>query len=538
MAMLSRIVRAGIRWWWLAVPVFLTGAATYPITRNYFFGDDLLNIYDMVNEPAPAFLLIPFGGHLCIVRNAVYLLLFELFGPAPYGYHLSAVLTHVANTALLCVLIRALTDSARLACFGGALWGTAPLAEGTIGWFAASSHALSTTALLLLLLGIVRVARRGAVSAGELWATAALVFIAAASFGVGIAWAVVLPVVVYLLVPSGPARRRLQWMLIAMIGVVVLAFRAAPRIAVAFYGVSVVWEPSPDALLTRPFALVDLTVNMALYGLQQLVFGPFARLATDFWVVGLVAAPVLLGVAVAGWHAPSTVRRAMLACALLVLSTYGIIALGRVPFYNINRMLLIRSQHYHYSGSLGFTVLICLALSRIPTVRIGEPAKAMALAAWIVGLAGALLYARAPFNHFDRERGWTNDTLRRIAEQVDRAPPGEDVYIHNQRFVGVGPFVFAVPTTFPGWAALFAIYHPTNVVDGHRVFFVEPNDRVRAAGQHGLRSAELLVAPESVPTDHAEPAPTTSPAPASVDAGACRDTACCLHGTQSPLGRT
>jgi hypothetical protein len=520
MAMQSRIVRAGIRWWWLAVPVVLTGAATYPITRNYFFGDDLLNIYDMVNEPVPAFLLIPFGGHLCIVRNAVYLLLFELCGAAPYGYHLSAVLTHVVNTALLCLLIRALTDSERLACFGGVLWGTAPLAEGTIGWFAASSHALSTTALLLLLLGIARVAKRGAVSTAELCAAGVLVFIAAASFGVGIAWAIVLPAVVYLLVPSGRARRRVQWTLVVTIGAVVVAFRAIPRLAV-LYGIPVAWEPSPVVLLTKWFGVLDLTASMTVFGVQQLVLGPFALSAPDLWVVG-IAAPVLLGIAIAAWSAPSAVRRAMLACALLVVSTYGIIAVGRVPFYSMSRALLIRSQHYHYSGSLMLTVLICLALSRISTERIGEPAKALALTAWIVGLGGAMLYARPPFDHFDTERTWTDETLRQIAEQVDRAAPGEDVYIPNRIFGGVGPFVIATPTNFPGWAALFAIYYPTNVIDGHRVFFVEPNERVRAAAQHGLRSAELVVAPGSVPSDHGQPAPISSPAlPSAVDVGNC-----------------
>jgi hypothetical protein len=520
--MQSGIIRAGIRWWWLAVPVVLTGAATYPITRNYFFGDDLLNIYDMANERVPEFLLIPFGGHLCIVRNAVYLLLFELFGAAPYGYHLSAVLTHVVNTALLCTLIRALTDSARLACFGGVLWGTAPVAEGTIGWFAASSHALSATALLLLLLGIVRVARRGAVSTAELWAAAALVFIAAASFGVGIAWALVLPAVVYLLVPPGPARRRVEWTLLGMVIVVVAAYRAMPHLAVALYDINVGWEPSPVLLLARWFDVADLTVNMTLYGVQQLLLGPFAHYAPDVWVVILVAVPVLLGVVVAGWNAPPSMRRAMLVSALLVLSTYGIIAAGRVPFYEMGRAMIIRSEHYHYSGTLVLTLLICLALSSIPARRIGEPAKGLVLAAWIVGLSGALVYARAPFEHFDQARSWTDETLRRIAEQVDRAPPGEDVYIPNRVFGGVGPFVIAVPTNFPGWAALFAIYHPTNVVDGHRVFFIEPDARVRAAAQRGLRTAVLVVAPESVPTEHGQPAPVTSPASASdVAVGDC-----------------
>jgi hypothetical protein len=50
------------------------------------------------------------------------------------------------------------------------------------------------------------------------------------------------------------------------------------------------------------------------------------------------------------------------------------------------------------------------------------------------------------------------------------------------------------PELFPGWAGLFAIHFRTNVVDGHRVFFIKPNARVIAATKTGRRTAGLLVA--------------------------------------------
>jgi hypothetical protein len=41
------------------------------------------------------------GGHLYVVRNAIFYLLFQAFGPAPPGYFWTVLLTHLLNAALL-----------------------------------------------------------------------------------------------------------------------------------------------------------------------------------------------------------------------------------------------------------------------------------------------------------------------------------------------------------------------------------------------------------------------------------------------------
>jgi len=62
--------------------------------------------------------------------------------------------------------------------------------------------------------------------------------------------------------------------------------------------------------------------------------------------------------------------------------------------------------------------------------------------------------------------------------------------VPNRVFPPVGMHVF-----FPGWAALFTIYYPRDVVDGRRVFFIEPNSMALEFARKGWRSRTLLVPP-------------------------------------------
>jgi hypothetical protein len=46
---------------------------------------------------------------------------------------------------------------------------------------------------------------------------------------------------------------------------------------------------------------------------------------------------------------------------------------------------------------------------------------------------------------------------------------------------------------FPGWAAAFTVFFPSNVVEGRRVFFVEADADVRNAAKDGKRTSTLIV---------------------------------------------
>src|SRR5207237_9264428 len=108
------------------------------------------------------------------------------FGTDVVWWFAVVLVTHLLNVTLLYAALHRLTGSWRLASFGAALWGTAPMQEGALGWYAVYGHVLAGTCVLLVL---VRLAARwrderplpGSEVAG--WCVALVV--ASASFRVG-----------------------------------------------------------------------------------------------------------------------------------------------------------------------------------------------------------------------------------------------------------------------------------------------------------------------------------------------------------------
>ena len=124
-----------------------------PILRAYFVADDFDYLYRFANYgPALTVLAAPQGGHLCLARNAFFFLTFRLFGMHAAWYFATVLVTHVANVLLLYTLVRRLTDSALLACFGAVLFAVNPANIGTLGWYSASCHAMAATFVLAALL--------------------------------------------------------------------------------------------------------------------------------------------------------------------------------------------------------------------------------------------------------------------------------------------------------------------------------------------------------------------------------------------------
>ena len=63
----------------------------------------------------------------------------------------------------------------------------------------------------------------------------------------------------------------------------------------------------------------------------------------------------------------------------------------------------------------------------------------------------------------------------------------------------MGPLLAVQPAVFPGWAGVFAIYFPDDVVDGRRVVFEVADPKVVAATRGGRRAASLIVPPRTSP---------------------------------------
>jgi hypothetical protein len=115
------------------LPIALATVVFFPITRNYFYQDDFVHLYRLVNHGPLENLLVPHAGHISVARNAVFWLFFTLFATATPYYFAVVLLTHLLNVYLLFAVIRAQTGSAAVACFGAALWGTCRMNEGALG---------------------------------------------------------------------------------------------------------------------------------------------------------------------------------------------------------------------------------------------------------------------------------------------------------------------------------------------------------------------------------------------------------------------
>ncbi len=491
----------------LALALLAVGLAAlvyYPITANYFVADDFLNLYHIVNDDLIEYLVRPHGGHLLVTRNALFYLSFHLFGLAP-GYFLWMVLlTHLLNVALLFQIIRRLTGSVPLACFGAALWGSAPVHEGTLGWYSVYGHVLVGTALFTVLLALSRVGQGRPAARGAPFVWALLLLAATTSFGVGIGVTLVLPVAAWLLLPSAaPGRWRLLIWLLGVAALVPPIYFGLQWLHVNIYDGNTTALPLMMEGLQYVSLIAGLMIHLVGFGITCLMSGMFYRANLYPGPIGhgLIALYAAI-LAVAMVRGPWPARRQIFACLLLALSCYGIIASGRGWFLNEGaRVGLIRSERFQYVGMGMLSLALCIALARLAEWRRlrMRPAVATALVlAWLAATAVGYLRLRPPIRHFPAARRETAMVVAALRARLAAAPPGADVYIDNQPFRAVGPLLSS-PTLFPGWAGVFAIVYPDNVVDGRRVYFVVPDATMLPVARRGRRATTLLLGPDERP---------------------------------------
>jgi hypothetical protein len=490
---------------WLP-PVLLSAWCFYPITANYFFGDDLYNLYEIVNRGVVEYLVKPYGGHLLAARNLVYYVCFRLFGTNPEPYFWVVLLTHLFNV-LLVFRILSLLAGPRLGCVGATLWGTAPVDEGALGWFSVYGQVLATAFILWVLYRLAQVAAGATFGPTAPLRWAALLFLASLSFGTGIGAALAFPFVALVLLPPSSGRR---WVLLALF---LIAF-SIPVLYVASHWLAELYKAPSTGELGGPLGVRllwhfgwRLTSMLASYGVTSLLLGPFwyplPYPNPSFDVVPAVAVVALLAALALGTAAH---RRRLLAMLGLAVASYGIIAAGRAPFFLLFGNNIVTSARYHYFA----TVPLCIALFVTIAVfarwrplprRWQTPALAAALAVIVAPHA----LGTPPIDHHDRERTAAAKAVASIQQQIDAAPPGADVYINNQRFDGVGPMMIQRPDLFPGLAAIFAIYFPEIVVDGKRVLFVIWNPDTLAAAERGRKTGWFVIHPSRRPAGDQPP---------------------------------
>ncbi|HJQ84541.1 MAG TPA: hypothetical protein VKA21_10720 [Candidatus Binatia bacterium] len=484
---------------WLLPPLVVTALVYWPILGNYFHADDFVNLFHIEVLPVGQYLTEEHGGHMLVVRNLVFLLARRLFGSDPRPYFGMVLVTHLVNVGLLFAVVRRLTGRAGLAAAVAALWGTAPVNERTLGWYAVYGQVLAATLLLLVLADLARVVRdRGTVSGPRAVGWSALLVAASACFGVGIGAAAAFPVAAFLLLPRGQRSRAATAVLLALPFAVVALYAIWNLVRVRAYDAS----PNTVLLLVGMLrywqGIAAMLGHLVAAGMAELVLGGLTGASrypggVAYGVVAGIAVTAAVAAVRSGVHA-----RRMAACLLLALGMYALIAAGRASLYAMRSKGPAAAGvvgRYHYAAVVPLAVLVALALDGI---GVGLGRSRLVVPAVAIGLAAAALQrARTPivFDHHDYARRETERALDSIRTEARAAPAGSDAWIRNREFAAVRYFFGG---TFLGWASVSVIFFPDDVVEGRRVHFVEPNAKVLDAF-HPERYPRLtgLIAPSA-----------------------------------------
>ncbi len=487
----------------VVLPLGVAALVYLPILRNYFVGGDFLNFYDLLNRGLGEFLLTPHGGHVLVTRNFIWWLLHQCAGMRAGVYFATVLASHLVVVGLVFEALRRLTGSARAAAVAAALWGGAPVHDGTLGWYSVYGQVFATGIMVWLLLGVGT--RTTAPGLGRVVGWGLLLFAGATSFGTGIATALALPVAAFVLWPRGRATARAV-ALLALVGIsVALVCWGLVRLYTARHGLTLELAVGYTGL-DFPRAILALLGLLVSNGMVSLLCGVFASRVELTGPVGLAlvggSALTLLLVYARGGGAE---RRLVLAALVLCVACYGIIAVGRAPFYaSTPTPAYARAARYQYAGMVPLALCLAVMLAHAGTaVRVPRAVKDGAVAAVIGTLVLTHLLLGSPIEHYDGPRRETAAVLEAIRAAAHAAPAGGDIYIDNRPFAAIGPLLGRRPDLFPGWVGVFVIFFPDNVVDGRRMFFVA-DEAVVAAAQRGRRTQGLVV------TDAQRPRPLGS----------------------------
>lgn len=482
--------------WLVLLPVGLAAFVFWPRPDQYFQAEDLYHLYRAVNQPWPALLLQQHGGHVYAAFSTLMALCHALFGLRPDGWFATLLALHLVNVALCFGVMRLVVGSPALAAVGSLLWAVAPTHAHALDWFTMSGQVLATTMILAVVRSALAHAGGPGAVRGALWLVAMLV--AATANGAGTAAALVLPLAAFLLLPPGAGRRRSACWLAAgvplVIAAVVTCRLAASHVTGILPTTILPLVPGPGARGATQLLFVEL--------LKQGLAGPLVALATPTpgaattWIAGAVWL-TLAGFAVR--RADDAARRQLAGALLLVAAVYGATALARGGLYAI----LARATEgeagalprYHYLASAA-GLLATVVVARV--LLASRPAPAMAVRAAPLLVAAALLAARIhrPLvldPHAQTRAGFAAARVALETAARRAAPPGATARLPNAHTPGVAGI--APHHGFPGWLAVLVLTEPDGTLDGRRIVLTEPNPRVRALADAGVRTRGLLVPP-------------------------------------------
>jgi len=498
---------------WL--PVLGSLLVVFKVLSNGFLYDDFVHLFEVADRPFPDAILHSDTQHLLQSFKLVVWIIHSLFGAVPAVYFVLGIVIHLVNVRLLFAVISRLTGSCALAAVGAGFWGMSPIAAGSLGWIAVHGQVYATAAILWILLDVIRVGEAPPVLSNRLVVRhVVLILVAATSFGTGLAATVVLPLLVALWLPKSPQRARL---------VAVYGATAAVLLVMYFYtgGLQVQSGKTVARLVNAGLLglLLQLNALAELWsiGLSGLVLGPFMigryTLVQGAWLIPyaegfalVVGLPfILVGIALGDGRT----RCRILALLLLSVAAYQLIALARAA-----GLLAFHpeSLRYHYLPAAAIAIALCLVISRLGSrlpagfARPGRLLVVLALVLSILPFYLSSLPAARTIHHIRQDERFEQAMLK-LEGELDNSTGQAEIYIPNDPFKAY-PWKYT-PNLFPGFAGLFIIHYPDNVVHGKRVYFLEPSEELVAFyhARKGSRIAELLVYDPTAPIDESSVTP-------------------------------
>jgi tetratricopeptide (TPR) repeat protein len=392
---------------------------------NPFVYDDFALVVNnpSLRDPSNGVFVLVFQPFRPVV-NASYALDRAVFGPGPFGFHLTSLLIHCANSALLALFFARLgraheragegaSAAPGVAAFAAALFAVHPMATESVGYVAGRAEVLCAGFFLAALLCFQSAfaaapgPRRALRIAGGLAAWA----FALASKEVAAALPLILVLYDLVWLPRvDPARRgRLLRVYVPMLAAV------AAGVALRFYAYRLAEEPTPGlglatGVLTQ-FGVIWRYVGLFLVPLGQSLVHQVEEvrsLGEARALQGLAAGAALAGVAAVAWRlrrrAPYEAFGAL--WFLVLLAPSSLIPLPELA-----------AEHRTYLAGAGLLLAVASLLARVPGALGLRPAAART-AAW---LGAACLLAVLSALTVARNRVWS-DPVALWADAARKAP--------------------------------------------------------------------------------------------------------------------
>ncbi len=442
----SRLLAAGLA----LVPLVLSAIVQFPATRGCFRCDDYLSLYEINNYTFLQYEVIPNAGHLYEARNAVFYLMWWLFGTAQAPYLWSSFLTHLLNVRLLYRVIDTYTESRPAAVFGATLWGACPLQAASIGYYTVYGHLMVAAIMLVVLWQAARAGRDGRAPGTALIATwYGGAILAMLSYGSGVFFAITLPFVLALLLRGSSARWRWRVPLISLLVVVPILYFALNRLYLFVFFGTFGDLTFGGRYMFFSTAAAD-TVRLITFALSRLSAGwlPVHYVFPAGYALLAVFVVALLAVA---WRGNATVRSRVAACAVLTASFFVLIALTRGFPVDYDAPLddMRAGGRFYYAPLIPLAILLSFLVR--PFAEHLPRAAATLIGVWCLLTAATFPVDNPPVTtRCAMAQRHRELALAKIHASIAESAVGDTVIIANRAFPTV-----PLPVFFPGWAALF-----------------------------------------------------------------------------------